>query len=238
MGNMMKKAGGGAQGMPQQGVVYAPYPPQQPQMQPMVQPQPAPMFVQQPQPAVQQYQPGFVQQPQFVGVQASPQLQPMAYPQAPVQQQPASSFRPAYLGPSVAPSSSAPPPLSLPQGMNQNSYENDAFLASLTGWSMQDIERLRREFLNYANAYGVIDREAFRKLYVASLLNMTWEVLERDAEQAFRNFDINRTGALDFNEYITACSRMAREGHAPAPPPMQQPAPLGPAPMPGSYPQY
>ena len=44
-----------------------------------------------------------------------------------------------------------------------------------------------------------------------SLLNMTWEALERDAEAAFRHFDINQTGVLDFNEYITACSRMARE---------------------------
>jgi Ca2+-binding EF-hand superfamily protein len=114
---------------------------------------------------------------------------------------------------------SVPAPLSLPTGHDHASYfENDAFLANLTGWSTQDIERLRHEYLTYANSYGVIDREGFRKLYVASLLNMTWEAVERDAEAAFRNFDINQTGALDFNEYITACSRMARESSSGAPP--------------------
>jgi hypothetical protein len=84
-------------------------------------------------------------------------------------------------------------------------------ISNLTGWSVQEIERLRQEFLSYTNHYGVIDREGFRKLYLASLLNMTWEALERDSEAAFRNFDINLTGFLDFNEYITACSRMSRD---------------------------
>jgi hypothetical protein len=125
---------------------------------------------------------------------------------------PQQGYRPAYpSGPSM-PQYPVSPPLSLPTGHDTASYyENDSFLANLTGWSVQDIERLRHEFLNYANPLGVIDRDGFRKLYIASLLNMTWEAIEHDAEAAFRNFDINQTGGLDFNEYITACSRMSRD---------------------------
>ncbi|CAF1678462.1 unnamed protein product, partial [Didymodactylos carnosus] len=77
-------------------------------------------------------------------------------------------------------------------------FENDVILSNLTGWSLNEVERLRHEFMMYANQHGVIDRESFRKLYVASLLNMNWETLEHDAEAAFRNFDVNLTGALDF----------------------------------------
>jgi hypothetical protein len=128
-------------------------------------------------------------------------------------------YRPAYPSAPSMPHYSVPPPLSLPTDKSPGSYfENDQFLANLTGWSIQDIERLRHEFLTYTNSYGVIDREGFRKLYIASLLNMTWEAVERDAEAAFRNFDVNQSGVLDFNEYITACSRMARETSSPPPP--------------------
>ncbi|CAF3404788.1 unnamed protein product [Rotaria sp. Silwood1] len=89
-------------------------------------------------------------------------------------------------------------------------YENDIYLSNITGWSIQDIERLREEFLNYANRYGIIDRDGFRKLYIASLLNTTWPGIEFNTETAFRYFDANQIGALDFNEYVKACSRMAR----------------------------
>jgi hypothetical protein len=147
-------------------------------------------------------------------------------------------YRPSYPSAPFMPRYPVSSPLSLPTAQNQgSSYENDAFLSNLTGWSLQDIERLRHEFLSYTNAYGVIDRDGFRKLYVASLLNMTWEALERDAEAAFRNFDINQTGGLDFNEYITACSRMTREVNpqlsSSSPPPAQPPPP--PPPMNPSY---
>lgn len=209
MGNTFKKNQGTVQAVPQQGAVYAPYQ----QQQPIVQQQP--QYVQQQPQMVQQPMVQPQQQPQFVQQPMVPQ-QPAAYrsPFAQVQ----ASYHPAFPSAPFMPRYSVPPPLSLPTGNSPSSYyENDAFLANLTGWSLQDIERLRHEFLAYANSYGVIDREGFRKLYVASLLNMTWEALERDAESAFRNFDINQTGALDFNEYITACSRMARETSAGAP---------------------
>ncbi len=90
------------------------------------------------------------------------------------------------------------------------SYGKDTALSNMTGLSPTDVSRLRLEFFNYANSSGVIDREGFRKLYIASLLNMTWEAIERDAEMAFRTFDANNTGGLDFDEYIIACSRMLR----------------------------
>ncbi|CAF0923460.1 unnamed protein product [Adineta ricciae] len=214
MGNVLKKSQGTVQAVPQQGAVYAPF-----QQQPAVQQQP--QYVQQQPQMVQQpvIQPQIVQQPMM-----QPQVvqQPMAPQQSAPYRSPFSqaqaSYYPAFPSAPFMPRYSVPPPLSLPTGNNPASYyENDAFLANLTGWSVQDIERLRHEFLSYTNSYGVIDREGFRKLYVASLLNMTWEALERDAESAFRNFDINQTGALDFNEYITACSRMAREMSAEAP---------------------
>lgn len=249
MGNMMKKGGaggggGGAQGGAQQGMMYAAYP-QTPmvQAQPMMPAQGTPMYAQQP--GVQAYQPVAAQAPQYVPVQPAPQLRPMTY----AQPQPSmASYQPGYPSPpSLAPRYPPPPvssplPLSLPYGQNQNTYENDAFLSNLTGWSIPEIERLRHEFMSYANSYGVIDREGFRKLYVASLLNMTWQALERDSEAAFRNFDVNQTGALDFNEYITACARMAREtsyANQPAYPSATpaQPAALGPS-MSGSYPPY
>ncbi|UJR31065.1 hypothetical protein I4U23_018575 [Adineta vaga] len=203
MGNVLKKDQGKVKATPQQGAMYAPY-----QQQPMMQQQ-QPMMAQQPQ-FVQQPMMQAQQQPQFV-------QQPAAYrPVMHSQQQP--SYQPSFPSAPFMPRYNVSPPLSLPTGNNPASYyENDAFLANLTGWSIQDIERLRHEFLSYTNSYNVIDREGFRKLYVASLLNMTWEALERDAESAFRNFDINQTGFLDFNEYITACSRMARELNTGAP---------------------
>ena len=88
------------------------------------------------------------------------------------------------------------------------SYGNDMLLANVTGFSPMDIAHLRMEFYNYANTQGVIDRDGFRKLYIASLVNKTWDAINHEAEIAFRNFDVNRTGGLDFNEYMLACSRM------------------------------
>ena len=229
MGNVMKRGPGGAQPAPQQGAVYSPYQQQAVvQQQPMVQAQTgvpgqpgmqqAPMYMQPPQQAAYVQQPQYAaqqpqyapQQPQYAPQQPAAQYRPAVagYPQ--VQQQ-APAYRPSFPGGPFMPRYNSPSTFSLPHGQNQSSYENDAFLSNLTGWSTQDIERLRHEFLSYTNNNGVIDREGFRKLYVASLLNMTWEALERDAEAAFRNFDINQTGVLDFNEYITACSRMSRE---------------------------
>ncbi|CAF2970943.1 unnamed protein product [Rotaria sp. Silwood2] len=123
--------------------------------------------------------------------------QPVQYNPAIVQRQPQVTFQGGL-------------PYSSPFITSQTTYENDIFLSSLTGWSIQDIERLRQEFLNYANLYGVIDRDGFRKLYIASLLNTTWQGVELNTEAAFRSFDVNQTGALDFNEYIMACLRMIR----------------------------
>ena len=260
MGNMMKKGPGGAQPIPQQGAAYSPYQQQavvqqQPMVQgaipgqPVVQQQQAPIYPQQPQQAA------YIQQPQFVAQQpaaqyrpavaAYPQIQPQAvggYPQVqqpvvggyPQVQQQAAQYRPSFPSGSFSPRFNSPPPFSLPNGQNASPYENDAFLSSLTGWPIPDIERLRHEFLSYTNHYGVIDRDGFRKLYVASLLNTTWEGLERDAEAAFRNFDINQTGALDFNEYITACSRMSRDlnssyGSSSMPPPGPTGSPMNPS---------
>ncbi len=219
MGNIMKRN----PPVDQQGAMYPPYQQQQqPQFAPQAQYAPQPQYAQQP---IMPQSPQFVQQPHF-----APQ-QPQFAPQPPPQYRPPSfpqqqgSFRPSYSGGpymSHYPGSPASA-LSLPNSQNPSSYyENDSFLANLTGWSVQDIERLRHEFFSYANSYGVIDRESFRKLYIASLLNMTWEAVEHDAEAAFRNFDINQTGTLDFNEYITACARLTREVQVPysSPPPM------------------
>ena len=81
----------------------------------------------------------------------------------------------------------------------------------MTGWHPSDIDRLRWEFIGYANPYGVIDRDGFRKLFIAALANKSWNEIEHESEAAFRMFDANRTGALDFNEYMTACARMMRD---------------------------
>ncbi|CAF0821544.1 unnamed protein product [Didymodactylos carnosus] len=95
--------------------------------------------------------------------------------------------------------------------VSSNSRKNDVLLSNLSGWSLDDIENLRQEFNMYANQNGIIDREAFCRLYVASLLHTTWETLQRDAESAFRSFDVNWTGAIDFNRYIITCSHMAND---------------------------
>ncbi|CAF5154637.1 unnamed protein product, partial [Rotaria magnacalcarata] len=102
---------------------------------------------------------------------------------------------------------------SLPMNQNQVSYENDIFLSNTTGWSINDIERLRVEFTGYANPNGATDRHAFRKLYIASMLNMNLKTIERNAEVAFRSFDVNQTGTLDFNEYIVVCFNIIRKIH-------------------------
>lgn len=193
MGNMMKKNQGSVNAAPPGGGAYVPYPPQAP-------------YGQQPQ---QGLPPQYMQQPS--------QPRPPMYPP-----QQSTQFRPPQSGGPPMSNYSGPP--SNPPQMGQgplSHYENDIFLSNLTGWSLDDIERLRHEFYNYANSFGVIDREGFLKLYIASLLNMTWDAVARDAEMAFRNFDVNQTGGLDFNEYITACSRMTREIQGPLPPPIR-----------------
>lgn len=230
---MLKKDQNAAQAAPQPGGMY---PPQQPGMYPQPRFVQQPQFVQQPVMQPQQFvqqpvmqTPQFVQQPVMQTPQFAqqPGMQPPGYFQQPVMQPPQAS--PPQYRPSMPFSTARFPPssLSLPRGQDASmSYENDAFLSNLTGWSVQDIERLRQEFHVYANQMGVIDRDGFRKLYIASLLNMTWDAVEHDSEAAFRNFDINQTGFLDFNEYITACSRMSREVNGPYPP--SQSGPMNP----------
>ncbi len=101
-----------------------------------------------------------------------------------------------------------------PPGM-PSSFDGDVYLANLAGISPTDVEYLRMEFYNYTNSSGIIDRTGFQKLYVASLLNKTWDALEREAETAFRVFDVNQTGGLDFSEYMIACARMLRGSSQP-----------------------
>ena len=159
-----------------------------------------------------------VQDPIIVQTGLPPQMPPGVLP-------PSTALGPAPLGPAsyaasvasdrtmaVRPSLGglAPPMAGLNTTRNQLSYENNMLLSNLTGWSVADIERLRFEFTSYANQMGVIDRDGFRRLFVASLLNATWDAVDREAEIAFRTFDTNQTGTLDFNEYITACTRMIR----------------------------
>jgi len=180
----MNKVKGLFQNPEKQGVGSPPA--QQQQQQP-------PQYIQQ-QPQYMQQQPQYVQQrPQYV-------QQPPQYTQRPAQ------YGPSFSNNAYMPQYSGPPP-------NQPSYRNDMTAANLTGWSPADIERLRNEFSLYANSYGVIDREGFRKLYIASLLNMSWQDIERDSEAAFRNFDQNQTGALDFNEYIQGCMLLSGGGN-------------------------
>ncbi|CAF2987805.1 unnamed protein product [Rotaria sp. Silwood2] len=125
------------------------------------------------------------------------QQQPVQYNSAFVQQQPQATFQGGL-------------PYSSPFITSQTTYGNDIFVSSVTGWSVQDIERLRQDYLNYTNQYGIIDRDGFRKLYIASLLNTSWPGLEHKSEAAFHYFDVNHTGALDFDEFIMAYLRMAR----------------------------
>lgn len=86
--------------------------------------------------------------------------------------------------------------------------DNDVLLATLSGWTVKDLEQLRNEFYDYTNQSGEIDQNGFRKLYIASLLNTKWEALENGAEAAFQNFDVNKTGKLDFNDFMVACLNM------------------------------
>ncbi|CAF3466649.1 unnamed protein product [Rotaria socialis] len=207
MGSIVNKGKGTVQMPPQQCVPYGQIL-QQPQFVP-----PGQSFLQQP----QFVPPGqsFLQQPQFVPPDQSVLQQPPQYRPTGLPIQPQSTMRPPY------PNAPGMPRYPMPSsGVSaSSSYEQDLFLANLTGWPIDDIERLRREFFSYTNPLGVIDREGFRKLYIASLLNMTWDAVERDSEIAFRNFDLNQTGGLDFNEYIMACSRMTRDANPPQPPP-------------------
>jgi len=128
-----------------------------------------------------------------------------------MQQQVPYTYGPSYSNGSSMPRYPGPPPVSYPYNQNQSSpNENDNFISNLTGFQPTDVQQLRLEFSDYANSYGVIDREGFRKFYIASLLNTTWRTIEYDAEVAFRNFDVNQSDAVDFYEYITTCSRILR----------------------------
>lgn len=140
-------------------------------------------------------------------IQYPPQQIPVRYPQpvAPMPPQMSQGYRPTVPMGMNIPQYPGPPP-------SVANYDNDTMLANLSGLPPSSIARLRYEFNNYTNPFGVIDREGFRRLYIASLLNKTWEEINHEAEMAFRNFDINQTGSLDFNEYISACSRMLRTG--------------------------
>jgi hypothetical protein len=151
-----------------------------------------------------------VQPPPYDSRQSNSQYRPNLYP-------------PSYPNDSLMPNNVRPSAISMPNDQNAFALDNN-FLSTLTGWSNQDIERLRGEFQTYANMRGVIDRDGFRKLYIASLLNTTWDAIERNSDVAFRNFDINRTGVLDFNEYIIACSRMSNDSNSSLPPAMTGPS--------------
>jgi hypothetical protein len=171
-------------------------------------------------------QPPMVQYgPPRVPMQQQPPPAQYGPPGAPMQQQmpprygpPVSQIPPGYgppvsqMPPGYGQSYSNAPPMSSYAGPSPmaSSYESDMYLSSITGLSPPDIGQLRMEFHNYANPNGIIDRNGFRKLYVASLLNKTWDMVEREAETAFRNFDVNQSGGLDFNEYMIACARMLR----------------------------
>ncbi|CAF3411161.1 unnamed protein product [Rotaria sp. Silwood1] len=114
-----------------------------------------------------------------------------------VQQQPQVAFQ-------------ADPTYFIPMNTIQTTHENDILLSRITGWSIPDIQRLRRDYFNYTNQYGIIDRDGFRKLYIASLLNTPWPGLEFNSEAAFYSFDVNHTGALDFDEFMLAYLRMTK----------------------------
>lgn len=200
------------QGVPPQGGGYPPGfgPPPPPQPRPMGQPPPPPPPMQMQQP-YRQFAPPPIQQPipQYPSPpmqQPGPQFAPPPMQQQQQQQMPY-GYGPnySYGGMSSYPSA---PSLSYLSDPNQMFYQA-ARLSNATGLSTDQIERLRREFSTYANPFGVIDRKGFRKLYVASLVNMTWDDIERNAETAFRNFDTNLTGGVDFEEYVTSCARMS-----------------------------
>lgn len=160
------------------------------------------VIIQQPQPI--QYAPPYGQVPQ-----SGFQRPPMPMNQMPMNQM-SQGYPSAYsnIRPQAAGYPGQLPPSS--------SYESDAFLSNITGVSPNDIGHLRMEFYNYANQNGIIDRDGFRKLYIASLVNKTWDALDHEAEIAFRTFDSNGTGGLDFNEYMMACARMIRPSSQPA----------------------
>ncbi|CAF1046687.1 unnamed protein product [Adineta steineri] len=141
----------------------------------------------------QQQQPQYMQQPQYV-------QQPQYMQQPQYIQQPQYMQQPAQYPSSYYSGASSP--------YNQNSQ----LLSSLTGWSSPDLQRLQSEFLAYANPNGIVDRSGFRRLYISSLLNTSWENIERNAEATFRSLDINQTGGLDFNEYMIGCTRMSGSG--------------------------
>ena len=169
---------------------------------------------------LRQQQPAAQQSPQIIQpprhTQSPEHLQqPIKSPVSPQQQVP---YGLTYPNRSVIPHLTSSS-FSLPIDCNQLLYENDVFLSNYTGWPAEDILRLRYEFLAYANPLGVIDRDGFRKFYIASLLNTTWNALERDAEIVFRNFDANQTGRLDFNEYIITCARLSNGLNSLSPPP-------------------
>lgn len=144
------------------------------------------------------------------------QQQPMQYAPPPMQiQPPPMQYAPPPMQMQQPPMQYPPPPMQMqqqaPYGHGQ-SYQNPNYnLSYTTGLPPDDIERLRREFYTYANPHGSIDRNGFRKLYIASLLNKTWEQIDHDAEIAFRNFDTNQTGLVDFDEYCASCARLSSE---------------------------
>ncbi|CAF0870973.1 unnamed protein product [Adineta ricciae] len=210
------------------------------QRQPVYQQQPQPQSAPQPQYAQQQPQPQLAPQPQYVQQQPQPQFapqpqymqQPVQYMQQPVQymQQPQyvqhqQQMPPQYMqqpmqqpspfgNATQMPNYFAPSPSTMaPNDQNSSIQANNMTIASATGIPLPEIERFRHEFNNYANRNGVIDRDGFRRLFIASLLNTTWQDIERESESTFRRFDVNQSGVLDFNEYMQACSRMILGGN-------------------------
>lgn len=201
------------------------------QQQPQPQFAPQPQYVQQPAQYIQQPQyvqpqqqpmpPQYMQQPQYVQQQQQmpPQYMQQPYPQYMPQQpmQQSSPFGNATQMPNYFASQ---PSAMFPNNQNPPMPADNMAISSTTGIPPSEVERFRYEFNNYANRNGVIDRDGFRRLFIAGLLNMTWQDIERESEATFRRFDVNQSGVLDFNEYMQACSRMMFGGNQQ--PPMNQ----------------
>ena len=80
-------------------------------------------------------------------------------------------------------------------------------LSLITGCSTNEIKKLHNSFLNHANSSHVLDKNGFKSLYF-ELKPEDQEPFTQIIDYIFSAFDRNKSGEIDFEEFIVTYLRL------------------------------